>query len=234
MLDVLHPSEMSFAQEVERRRLARELHDSAIQSLTALVADLEYFRARFVPTPGEINTQLAEKVEIWQELARESLDSMRRVLGGLRTMPGLDAGLPRAVEALLAKMQSDYVRVEFECEDWPALLSDEQTAHIYAIVREVLTNISKHANAKVIRVCMFSFDRNLHMSITDDGVGMPLASVAHRGMCQKNGYEQGIVAMQERATLLGGHITLESRPGQGTRVDLEVPLPRKPYMMGVL
>src|SRR6266700_8305436 len=70
--------------EAERRRIARELHDGVVQSLTALVADLEYFRTRCLLTIDQTSRQVAEKVEIWQELARDSLDSMRQVLSGLR------------------------------------------------------------------------------------------------------------------------------------------------------
>src|SRR5260370_14508757 len=93
MLDVLDSPAMRQAQEAERRRIARELHDGVVQSLTALVADLEYFQTRTLPTIDQTSLAIAEKVAIWQELARDSLTSMRHALGGLYQPGDLDFGL---------------------------------------------------------------------------------------------------------------------------------------------
>lgn len=93
MLDVLDSPAMRQAQEAERRRIARELHDGVVQSLTALVADLEYFQTRYLPTIDQTSRAIAEKVAIWQELARDSLTSMRQALGGLYQPGDLDFGL---------------------------------------------------------------------------------------------------------------------------------------------
>ncbi len=141
MLDVLDSPVTRLVQDAERRRIARDLHDSVVQSLTALVADLEYFRVRQLTASGEAGQQMAEKVQIWQELARDSLTSMREALGGLRMPSELDLGLEHALEILLASLQSAGYRVEFECEDWPAILPYEFMSNMYYIVREALTNI---------------------------------------------------------------------------------------------
>jgi DNA-binding CsgD family transcriptional regulator len=93
MLDVLDSPAMRQAQEAERRRIARELHDGVVQSLTALVADLEYFQTRYLPTIDQTSHAIAEKVAIWQELARDSLTSMRQALGGLHQPGDLDFDL---------------------------------------------------------------------------------------------------------------------------------------------
>jgi len=90
MLDVLDSPAMRQAQEAERRRIARELHDGVVQSLTALVADLEYFQTRYLPTIDQTSRAIAEKVAIWQELARDSLTSLRQALGGLHQPGDLD------------------------------------------------------------------------------------------------------------------------------------------------
>lgn len=212
MLDVLDSPITKLAQEAERRRIARDLHDSVVQSLTALVADLEYFRA-YGPTADQ---QLAQKVEVWQELARESLISMREALGGLRGAGEFKQGLEAAIRALLDEM--DGYQVVFECEDWPALLPFEYTSNIYYMVREALVNIRKHAQASMVRVSMFSFEGSLHISIADNGVGMP--SQLPRG---GSGYHQGLLGLLERAELLGGHVSVESEPGRGTRLDIAIP-----------
>src|SRR5437588_622715 len=84
MLDVLDAPITRLVQDAERRRLARDLHDSVVQSLTALVADLDYFRLRQLAANGEADQQVVERVETWQALARESLAAIREALGGLR------------------------------------------------------------------------------------------------------------------------------------------------------
>ena len=223
-LDAVDTQATRMVQEAERQRIARELHDGVVQSLTALVADLEYFRTRYLSANeenGQNGQKIAEKVETWQELARDSLTSMRQALGGLRTPSELDRGLEYALEGLLRQMQSAGYRVEFECEDWLALLPFEYTSNIYYIVREALTNIYKHAKASTISICMFSFEGHIYISIADDGKGMAKgASLASRG----SGYHQGVIGMRERAALLGGRVTLDSVPGKGTRVDIDIPL----------
>src|SRR6266487_3150844 len=156
-----------FAQDAERRRIARELHDSVVQSLTALVADLEYFRTRRLSAGGETNQEVAQKLETWQELARE------------------------------------------------------YTSNLYAIIRESVTNICKHAHASKISVFMFSHEGQLHVSVADNGVGIPEPAA----MYTKDGYHQGLIGLRERAAALEGLCSIESAPGRGTRVDVVIPLP---------
>jgi signal transduction histidine kinase len=222
MLDVLDSPITRLVQDAERRRIARDLHDSVVQSLTALVADLEYFRIRQLASSGEAGQQVAEKVETWEALARDSLASMREALGGLRMPSEIDLGLENALEMLVASLQSAGYRVECECEDWPAVLPYDFTSNLYYIVREALTNIEKHAKASTIHICMFGYEGHLYISIADDGSGMAKnAPVLHRG----SGYHQGILGMKERAAILGGRVTIDSAPGKGTRVDIDIPMP---------
>lgn len=222
MLDALDSPLTRFVQDAERRRIARDLHDSAVQSLTALVADLEYFRIRQLASSGEAGQQIAQKLQMWQTLARESLTSMRETLGGLRAPSELEPGLEHALEILLASLRSAGYQVESECEDWPAVLPREFTSNIYYIVREALTNIEKHAQASTIHISIFAYEGHLYISIADDGKGIiKSSSIAPRG----NGYHQGITGMRERAALLGGRVTFDSVQGKGTRVDVDIPLP---------
>ena len=224
MLDVLDSPTTRFAQEAERRRIARELHDGVVQSLTALVADLEYFRTRCLPAIGQTSHEVIEKVEVWQELARDSLTSMRQALGGLRKPSELDPGLEYAIQVILIDLRDSGHTVVFECEDWPVMLPIEYTSNIYYIIREALTNICKHAKASAIKVCMFSFEEHLHISISDDGVGMPKHCVKTH---VESGYQQGLVGLHERAALLEGVVTIESVAGKGTRVDVDIPEPHQ-------
>src|SRR6266702_6335581 len=100
-LDAVDTQATRMVQEAERRRIARELHDGVVQSLTALVADLEYFRTRCLPVIDQSSREVAEKVDAWQELARDSLASMRQALGRLRKPSELDLGLEHAVQVIL-------------------------------------------------------------------------------------------------------------------------------------
>lgn len=220
MLDVLDSPATRFAQETERRRIARELHDGVVQSLTALVADLEHFRTRCLPTIDQAGREVAEKVAIWQELARDSLTSIRQALGGLRNPTELDLGLEHAIQAMLAELCEEGYSVVFECEEWPAVLPLDYESNIYYIVREALTNVYKHAQASTINICMFCFEEHLHVSIGDDGVGMANVSLA---VTTNSGYHQGFIGMRERAALLNGFLTIESARGRGTRVDVDIP-----------
>ena len=86
-------------------------------------------------------------------------------------------------------------------------------------MREALTNISKRAHATAVTVRMFAFEDRLHISIRDDGVGMDkLCTNVH----MYNGYQQGLIGIRERVTLLNGQLTIESLEGMGTRVDVEI------------
>lgn len=234
---VVEESAASLVQEAERRRIARDLHDGVVQSLTALVADLEYFRIRYLPTHDEATSgQIAEKVESWQSLARESLDSMRETLGSLRNQrsrrntedqvpaPDCPFDLPRAIESMLAGLRDRGYHVEFESEAWPVALPAEYPSEILSIVREALNNIDKHAHASSITVTLFYVESSLFLSIADDGVGMERSAPRTPAARQGKGYHQGLVGMRERAALMEGRMTIESIPTRGTRIDVEIPL----------
>src|SRR5947208_4990102 len=115
MLTVLDSPSIRLAQEAERRRIARELHDSVVQSLTTLVADLEYFQTRHLSTLDQTSHTVAEKVATWQELARDSLIAIRQALGGLRQPGELDFGLEYAIQVVLSQLRSEERRVGKEC-----------------------------------------------------------------------------------------------------------------------
>lgn len=222
MLDAIDSPITRLVQDAERRRLARDLHDSVVQSLTALVADLEYFRLRQLAANDEANLPVADRVETWQALARESLAAMREALGGLRIPSAVDLGLEHSLEMLVASLRDAGYRVECEFEDWPAALPRDITTNVYYIAREALINIEKHAQATSIRICMFKYEGHLYISIADDGKGIKQEALA---TCGGRGYHQGVMGMKERAALLGGCVTIESASGRGTRVDIDIPLP---------
>ena len=226
MLEVIDSPLTHFAQEAERRRIARELHDGVVQSLTALVADLAYFRLHHAHTPQEqdaTSQEVEAKLEVWQELAQDSLFSMRQALGGLRTHNARTFDLISSIHTLIDDMHEAGHTVIYEEDDWPTLLPFEYTSNLYYIIREVFTNIRKHAHASNVTLFLFNYEEHLHISIADDGVGMypNRTNIAH----EQNGYHQGLIGLYERTQLLKGHLSVESEPGKGTRVDIDIPLP---------
>ncbi len=220
MLDVIDSPITHFAQEAERRRIARELHDGVIQSLTALLTDLEFFRLHSQHNLESVNQEMDAKLAMWQALARDSLFSMRQTLGGLRQQHG-PADFEQAIQALVQEFRAEDYTVTCECEDWPTGLPFEYTSNLYYIVREALTNIHKHAQASAITLFLFTHEKHLYMSIGDNGVGMNYVPVQQ----SRPGYQQGLLGLRERAHLLGGQLSIESVLGQGTRLDIDVPLP---------
>lgn len=209
------------AQEAERRRIARELHDGVVQSLTALVKDLEYFHKRRLSSEGEVYQDVTQKLEAWQEMARDSLLSMRETLGELRHSPKPDFAMESSVQKLLDELDCVGYTIVFECEDWPTDLPYDYSSNLYYIIRESLTNICKHAHASKISVFMFIDEGSLHVSVIDNGVGMGLSTPSH----SQDGYHQGLIGLHERADALGGRLSIVSAPDRGTRIDVEVLLP---------
>ncbi|HZO74251.1 MAG TPA: histidine kinase [Ktedonobacteraceae bacterium] len=224
MLDVVDSPAARFVQEAERRRLARELHDGVVQSLTALVADLELARMRRL-TSGETGPEPTTRLDLWQELARASLTSMRQVLAGLREHSDAAFDLEASIQGLLTEMLNAGYAITYECDRWPATLPYEYATNLYAIIHESLTNIRKHAAATQINIFVFCNEARLNLSIEDNGVGMQLSSFSDASLSEQkqDGYHVGLIGLRERVALLGGQLMLESAPGKGTRIDVSIP-----------
>ncbi len=222
MLDVIETPNTRLVQDAERRRIARELHDSVVQSLTALVVDLEYFRTRRLVASTEANQEVVAKLEAWQELARESLNSMRQTLGELRTNVNVDFELGTSLQALIDEVQATGYVVRYECDDWPRILPFEYASNLYYIIQEAFINIRKHAHASIITLFLFTHEGHLHVSIGDNGVGISTVPAALL-IGGQNGYHQGLVGLRERVLLLRGQLSIDSAPGKGTRIDIDVP-----------
>ncbi|MER6675723.1 HAMP domain-containing sensor histidine kinase [Streptomyces sp. NPDC000983] len=199
------------AQEGERRRIAQDLHDEVGQSMTAILLGLE--RAA-----DEAHEPLRGELRQAQEITRESLDEVRRLVRRLR--PGVldDLGLISALTSLTTEFATHAglrVRRSFDT-DLPAL--DDQTELVlYRVAQEALTNAARHAEAGHVEVSLHHGTGTVVLSVVDDGRG---TGVPREGA--------GIRGMRERALLVGATLEITSRPGAGTRIRLTVPVPRKP------
>jgi two-component system, NarL family, sensor histidine kinase UhpB len=196
------------AQERERLRIARALHDEAGQTLTAIALEIE--RAA---TDGPAAER--ERMGLLATQLYSSLDDIRRLTRELRPEALDDLGLVNALIALTsraARQGSVEIERRFSAELPP--LSKELELVIYRVAQEALTNILRHAHASRCVVALEPDPVGIKLTVSDDGRGMP-EQLAEDTI--------GIEGMRERALLAGGTLTIESRPGEGTRVTLRVP-----------
>jgi two-component system sensor histidine kinase UhpB len=196
------------AQERERLRVARELHDEIGQSLTAVT-----LRAERAADDGSIDS--AAEMRAVADDIRDSLDEVRRIARELRPEALDDLGLVNALITLCTRMaQQSGLRVVRDFgRDLPSL-PEETELVVYRIAQESLTNAARHAKATEARVSLAQTDGWIVLRVTDDGVGLPAELPRNTA---------GLAGMRERALLVGGSLEVSSTPGQGTEVELRVP-----------
>ena len=199
------------AQEAERQRIARELHDEVGQVLTSVVLELEQAARR---AGDHEATQLAAA----REAVRHSLDDVRRIARELRPEVLDDLGLQSALRALCTTAAAhDDLHVErrFELRD---AVSPEVELVVYRVAQESLTNVMRHAGASEVLVALSNVDGGLRLVVRDDG----------HGLSQSEGAGSGIAGMRERALHVGGRLTVSRAAAGGTEVRLDIPLPEGP------
>jgi signal transduction histidine kinase len=209
------------AQEEERKRLARDLHDDVLQSIALVIADLEYYR-RNQALPTETREALSQQ----SGTLRAVLDATRRVVADLRLSTLDHHGLIGTLEgSLLQRFRREAnCEVFLEHSSWPLALSRALSLNIYRIIQEALANVRKHARARQVWVRLSGDDAYLHVSVSDDGIGFdPDRVLTER---QPVNY-LGLVGLRERAELLGGHLVIESEAGRGTTVKVVIPRDRR-------
>jgi two-component system sensor histidine kinase UhpB len=195
------------AQEGERLRVAQELHDEIGQTLTAVTIRAE----RAADGDPALASQALRRVA---DAVRESLDEVRRIARELRPEALDDLGLVNALIALCTRVGAqDGPRVTRELQGKLPPLSPDVELVIYRIAQESLTNALRHSNARLATVSLKAEAGIVTLAVADDGKGMPV---------QLPGGTAGIAGMRERALLVGGRLSIESRPEQGTEVRLTI------------
>ena len=197
------------AQERERLRIARALHDEAGQTLTAVILEIERAAAQGPESERDRMAELAAELQT-------TLDEIRRISRELRPEALDDLGLINALIALSrrAGRQGD-LEIERKLADDLPPLSAELELVIYRVAQEALTNVLRHAEASHCLVELQSQDGQVELRVSDDGRGMP-------GRIE--GESIGIEGMRERALLAGGSLAIEARANAGTTVRLTVPV----------
>lgn len=203
------------AQESERKRIARELHDGTGQALTGLALGLRGLAVRSGETPEPVMARLA----ILETMATDSLGELRRLVNDLRPPQLDDMGLVAALRWLIERVQlNDEPKIELEVHGEPRPLPFEVETTLFRIVQEGLTNALRHAQAKHIRV-MLDYSNGTTMSVSDDGKGFDAAAVMEPGAVRT---AWGLAGMQERSSLIDAKLTLRSTPGHGTTLTVDV------------
>jgi signal transduction histidine kinase len=198
-------------QELERRRLARELHDETGQALTSILLGL-----RAVEESGS-SEQMHEAAAELRELVVATLQDVRRLAVQLRPKALDDFGLAAALERLAETFsEATDIRVDLEAQLGERRLPPEVETTLYRIVQEALTNIVKHAEASRVSILLLRREASATAVIEDDGRGFDSAAAREDGL--------GLLGMRERVELHDGRLTVESEPGSGTTLVVEVPL----------
>lgn len=207
------------AQEEERKRISRELHDETSQALTSIIVGLRVL-SEYVQSTLE-----REKILEMREMAVKTLEAVHRLAVELRPVLLDDLGLVVAAQKYIENYSRQYgVGVEFDL----ASLSRERFAPevetaLYRILQEALTNIAKHARAEKVQVTLSKRQSKLYLAITDNGVGFDttMLNKASSNHCL------GIHGMKERVALLQGFFSIDSYIDRGTKVTVEIPLHKK-------
>lgn len=208
------------AQEDERRRIARELHDETSQSLAALVLDLN--AANLALAAGE-PAEAIQRLQISKAIAERLLDDVHRLIRDLRPSLLDDLGLSAAIAWYgEQRLKPLGIAVEFQHDGVDRRLPDAIETAVFRIAQEAIANVVKHAEASKVRIALQMGEGCVTLAVEDDGKGFDIprgdvAAVAgSRGM--------GLQSIQERVSTLGGELTIRSAPGGGTSLSVRIPL----------
>ncbi len=204
------------AQEEERKRIARELHDELGQALAAFMVGLRHLEAVCSP-------EMRPRLNDLRSSIAATLERARRLAFDLRPSVLDDLGLVPALRRYIQDFQERFgIQVDLEVVGLDnTRLRPEVETTVYRIVQEALTNAAKYARCRHISVLLQAREHDLSVIVEDDGCGFDVENVLR----QKVGRTSlGLYGMMERAHLIGGHLDIESRPGQGTTIYLRVPL----------
>lgn len=206
------------AQEEERKRLARELHDELAQALTVLIMRLEVLEEQVSPGQVALKQELART----RALTAQTLEETRQLILDLRPTMLDDLGLIPAIR-WYAEMHLESLGVEVSLETSGARRRLPQTVEtaLFRIVQEAINNIARHAGARHVEIHLVFEDDGVTACVEDDGRGFDPVK-ALRGEDKPRG--MGLLGMQERIDLLGGELKVDTAPGAGTRIVIKVPL----------
>ena len=208
------------AQEAERMRIAREIHDGPAQLMANIVLRSEICQKLL--ERNEISQVLAELEELRQAV-KISLREVRRIIFDLRPMALDDLGLGPALRRYIERFNDSEpgIQANITLSGLKGRLPQTLEISVFRLVQEALNNVRKHAKATVVQVSVEISGNELKIRVSDNGIGFDVTKVrAH----QQNGDHYGLISMIERVELLTGTIIIDSSPGLGTTINIRLPL----------
>lgn len=202
------------AQEEERRRIARGIHDGPAQSLANIVLMAEYCQRLLHVRPEDLEKELDQL----KKFTRKNLEDIRKILFDLRPMDLDDLGLVAALKRIVAEFQDKTgIKVKFTQLGQEMRYAPALEVAIFRIIQEALNNVRKHAQAAQVDVTLEMRPLMISAMVIDDGVGFRLT--------ENTGAESfGLRGMKEWAELLEGSVTIQTAPGEGTKVAIKIPV----------
>lgn len=206
------------AQEEERRRISREIHDNSLQAVVLLCRRLDALEA----TSGDLSPPIRETLSGARQSAETIGDDLRRLSRDLRPSILDDLGLWPAVRWLVSELERrSTVRGKVLLLGSERRLSSDVELCLFRIAQEGLFNVERHAEASTVEVTLAYQEHRARLTIHDNGRGLPPGQALPASF---SGGHLGLLGIQERARLLGGNVRVVSRPGQGTRLRVTLPL----------
>jgi PAS domain S-box-containing protein len=205
--------------EEDQRHVAYELHDGLAQLVASTHQHLQALA--HISRPRSAAAQ--HELELATTLAHAAVKEVRRLLAGMRPSALDDFGLAVALRMQVDALRAEGWEITYSDQLGRTVLTPNQEMALFRIAQEALTNVRKHADAGHVRLVLQGEDLLARMEVVDDGKGFDLISTANPAGAS---HKLGLRGMQERITLVGGQLTIDSRLGEGTRVIAEIPLTR--------
>ncbi|MBE3596909.1 MAG: sensor histidine kinase [Hydrogenibacillus sp.] len=203
------------AQEEERRRVAREMHDGPAQSLAHVILRVEIIEKTLEQRSTD---DLREELRALKQYVRHSLVDVRKIIYDLRPMALDDLGLVPTVRKMIAEFNEKYpFYIDFQVIGHEERLTPMIEVALFRMIQEGLNNIAKHAGATLAHVIIEYLPLKVRLRIKDNGKGFDLEALKERPTL-------GLMGLKERVKLLKGHIDIQTRPGAGTAIQIEVPI----------
>lgn len=207
-------------QEMDRNRISRELHDSTVQSLTSLGHKLEYCSKMIDRDPIQVKLEL----QSMGELNKEIINDMREIIYDLRPMSLNNLGLVSTIEAYCLHLRrNSNMEIDFKSEGNEKELDSVYSVTLYRIIQEACNNAIRHSMARKISVSISFTDDFVKTIVADNGVGFNLQDIEKQAK-EKSLRSFGLAIMKERIRLLSGSLIIDTKPGNGTKVAVTVPI----------
>ncbi|MDP9281662.1 MAG: sensor histidine kinase [Chloroflexota bacterium] len=204
--------------EAERERLYRDVHDGPAQVLANAIFEVDYLERIAERAPAELRQTLRSELGTLRGQFRASLDSVRAMIYDLRPPELTELGLADAMRNYASEWETRCgIKVSSKLDTGETAMSPQQELAVYRVLQEALQNVHKHAQASAVGIVWQRSAGNWVLHVTDDGIGFDLVKAARRAK------SVGLLSMRERASLIGGSLQIQSSPGKGSAVTLQLP-----------